>query len=267
MKKSAVRVQRGEKMVGALRKTTDAPSSHDDASRRGRGCASMGHQRPASGKGHSGVDRHVQGEDGSPSTHAAERTGLRDDPLAAERVPGNRAGGAPDDHVRDYAGAVRAVPATRKRHPGEGQGGRPKRRRAVALSRQAGREPPGDAQGEDTHVWEPKVSLCGRERSADRPANRVARPTRAANCSSQGTLHTKNDGGLNARCGGADGGQRRGAGGGVRFRGVKVMSAAVKAALRKLIERLPARVRPPVVAKSRSLRHRMALSHIKRFSP
>ena len=103
-------------MSGALRKTTDAPSSHDDASRRGRGCASMGHQRPASGKGHSGVDRHVQGEDGSPSTHAAERTGLRDDPLAAERVPGDRAGGAPDDHVRDYAGAVRAVPATRKRH-------------------------------------------------------------------------------------------------------------------------------------------------------
>ena len=45
------------------------------------------------------------------------------------------------------------------------------------------------------------------------------------------------------------------------------MDAAVKAALRKLVEALPARVRPPVVTKSRSLRHRMALSHIKRFNP
>ena len=53
----------------------------------------------------------------------------------------------------------------------------------------------------------------------------------------------------------------------MRFRGVKVMDAAVKAALRKLIEALPSRVRPPGVTKSRSLRHRMALSHIKRFNP
>ena len=47
---------------------------------------------------------------------------------------------------------------------------------------------------------------------------------------------------------------------------MKVMSAAVKAALRRVIEAFPARVRPGVT-KSRSLRHRMALSHIKRFNP
>ena len=51
----------------------------------------------------------------------------------------------------------------------------------------------------------------------------------------------------------------------MRFRGVNVMSAAVKAAIRKLVEALPARVRPPQATRSRILWNRMALRHIEKY--